>query len=293
MRHLALDLGNVRRNLSTIILLGVATVLIISPPASAKDLNCDKQVCVGSKTLGPSSKAVFVENRRVGPITLSLELSELRNAKALRAGAQTVVVRPSERRVLNEVYAVSPRQPWNYRYHYRWRHGSKDAKHDDQHIYFLPYAPGSTYPMIQGPGGSYSHTGESAYDFSMPLGTKIHAARAGRVIAVRQDSQRGGPSRAFEDEANFVYLLHNDGTIGKYVHLKFGGALVKLGQQVQAGEVLGLSGDTGFASRPHLHFEVCAPIDGKRVRTFNLWFSTKRSKRTFLAKGERYTAKHY
>jgi murein DD-endopeptidase MepM/ murein hydrolase activator NlpD len=122
--------------------------------------------------------------------------------------------------------------------------------------YLLPYATGTRSLCVQGNNGVVSHNGggEFAYDFLMPTGTSIHAAREGVVIAVRDDSDRIASGDAKDN--NYVRVRHSDGTVGSYLHLEEGGALVKVGQTVRQGEVLARSGWTGRAALPHLHFHV-------------------------------------
>ena len=122
--------------------------------------------------------------------------------------------------------------------------------------YVLPYAVGSSHPLLQASCTTETHRGalKYSYDFSMPVGTTVTAARAGVVAEVRadmRDSQRGA------DESNWVRIRHDDGTIGSYVHLTEHGALVSVGDAVSAGQPIGLSGNSGNTSRwPHLHFHV-------------------------------------
>ena len=44
--------------------------------------------------------------------------------------------------------------------------------------------------------------------------------------------------------------------MGLYAHLEEGGAMVRVGQHVRTGQQIGLSGNTGFTTGPHLHFAV-------------------------------------
>ena len=66
----------------------------------------------------------------------------------------------------------------------------------------------------------------------MPEGTPVHAARDGVVVGTKDDSNRGGSSKKYEWDANFVLIRHSDGTLGHYVHLQKGGVTVKVGDTV-------------------------------------------------------------
>jgi murein DD-endopeptidase MepM/ murein hydrolase activator NlpD len=93
-----------------------------------------------------------------------------------------------------------------------------------------------------------------AIDFEMPEGSAVHAAREGLVINVAHRFYRLTP--ASQDEANFVQILHEDGTNAIYAHLQMDSIRVRPGQRVARGEYIANSGNTGFTSGPHLHFAV-------------------------------------
>ncbi len=82
-------------------------------------------------------------------------------------------------------------------------------------------------------------------------------ARDGVVMQVESDFDKAGLNlEKFGGRANFVRILHDDGTMALYAHLQEGGVLVHVGQRVLAGQQIGLSGNTGFTTGPHLHFAV-------------------------------------
>lgn len=114
----------------------------------------------------------------------------------------------------------------------------------------------------QGWGGGFSHRdAENRYgvDFAAPPGTPVRAARPGVVMEVENGFDGGGRDRANDlGRANFVRILHADGTMALYAHLQRGGLRVRVGQRVSTGETIGLVGATGFATGPHLHFAVQA-----------------------------------
>lgn len=114
----------------------------------------------------------------------------------------------------------------------------------------------------QGWGGIYSHSDDQnrhAVDFAAEIGTPVLAARAGTVMEIESDFERAGlDTGQYARSANFVRIVHDDGTMALYAHLKQGGVLVRAGQHVRKAEVIGLSGNTGFTTGPHLHFAVQA-----------------------------------
>ncbi|HEV7215282.1 MAG TPA: NBR1-Ig-like domain-containing protein, partial [Chloroflexota bacterium] len=125
--------------------------------------------------------------------------------------------------------------------------------------YRLPWPGGVSVTCVQGNHGSFSHTGAQAYawDFAMPTGSVIEAARAGVVRYVGLDSNVGGVNwKEDVSQANYIVIDQGDGTSGAYLHLMFHGALVKVGDNVRQGQPIAYSGATGFASGPHLHFQV-------------------------------------
>ena len=181
---------------------------------------------------------------------------------------------------------------FQYRAHYDRTIGSKDAKHDNSYIYRLPYKPGTKQMVSQGYNGKFSHYGQSRYavDFNMKEGTGVYAAREGIVVQTKSDSNRGGANRAYEKDANFITIEHSDKTLATYAHLKKNGVLVKVGEHVKRGELIGYSGKTGFARGPHLHFIVYKAKDGKGRISLPVKFMSAKGIVTNPLKGKSYRA---
>lgn len=94
--------------------------------------------------------------------------------------------------------------------------------------------------------GYHGHRGA---DFAAPAGTPILAAHDGTV---RMAGWYGGDYQA---GGNLVYLSALDGrSESSYQHMNTA-PIVKVGQRVSTGQVLGYVGTTGFSTGPHLHFE--------------------------------------
>lgn len=119
--------------------------------------------------------------------------------------------------------------------------------------YCLPYPPGEQYEVGQSycSEAGWSHNRRYAYDFMMPTGSEVVAARAGTVVELREHF----PDEPSSSE-NVLILRHADDTLGVYIHMQQNGVLVEMGQSVPRGGLLGFSGMSG-TTVPHLHFQVC------------------------------------
>ena len=133
---------------------------------------------------------------------------------------------------------------------------------DSSFIYALPFEEGKSFRVIQGYFTRFTHKERAALDFNMNRGTKITAAREGVVVRVKEDGRKGGFNKKFRSEGNNIVIQHADGTRAGYWHLKHDGAQVNVGDSVKQGQVIALSGKTGFAFVPHLHFLVWTNANG-------------------------------
>jgi len=169
---------------------------------------------------------------------------------------------------------ANPNKRWAFNYNYFWNYGNIEARHDDSVVYQLPYQSGDSYKIIQGFHGAFSHTGddEFALDFGMPEGTPILACRGGTVAHVEQRYTKGGPTDYHRNRVNVIRIRHDDNTIGEYDHLRHQGAVVAAGEVVQAGQLIGYSGNTGFSTGPHLHFVVYRARDGRKRQSYPIRF---------------------
>jgi hypothetical protein len=124
--------------------------------------------------------------------------------------------------------------------------------------FWLPLECGKSAKISQGNFGDFSHQGKAAYafDFAIPVGTPMVAMADGQVLHTYADTMPGDPCydgggpECFP-YANLVVLLHGDGTTTLYKHLSE--VHVDLGAFVPRGEVVGLSGSTGYSTGPHAH----------------------------------------
>ncbi len=120
--------------------------------------------------------------------------------------------------------------------------------------YILPYPVGEEYWVSQSycfsEGG---HSNQLAYDFDLPVGASVLAAREGLVKEVKEDSPDTGRGRGLH---NYVFVEHPDGTVAFYAHLMQDGVAVEPGDWVEPGEFIAYAGNSGLTGGPHLHFGV-------------------------------------
>jgi murein DD-endopeptidase MepM/ murein hydrolase activator NlpD len=123
--------------------------------------------------------------------------------------------------------------------------------------YVLPYPVGCSFRLAQGycnPRGG--HRNQLAYDFDMPIGEPVVAARAGVVRRVRDDLPDTGATPD-PGQHNNILILHDDGTVAFYGHLKQNSVVVRVDQRVVQGQRIAASGNSGNTlGEPHLHFGV-------------------------------------
>jgi len=129
-------------------------------------------------------------------------------------------------------------------------------KDDSSFVYRLPYEKNKTHLLVQGYFSRYTHKNRAALDFKMKKGTKVCAARAGIVIRVKEDGNKGGSKIKYRPYGNVIVIQHEDNSRTGYWHLQYNGALVNVGDSVKQGQIIGLSGRTGYTYFPHLHFIV-------------------------------------
>jgi murein DD-endopeptidase MepM/ murein hydrolase activator NlpD len=159
--------------------------------------------------------------------------------------------------------------------------------------YILPFKPGETYGIHQGNCDIYSHFEDSnqafAYDIIMPIGDEIVAMREGTVVyVVEEHADHLGPGYM-----NVLLINHDDGTQALYAHITQNGALVDVGEQVEQGQVVALSGHSGSVS-PVAHLHVSLRLQSDLSIGLPLTFSNASPTDTvWLVRGNFYTALPY
>ncbi|MBX9914511.1 MAG: peptidoglycan DD-metalloendopeptidase family protein [Pseudomonadaceae bacterium] len=200
-----------------------------------------------------AGETLLVNNDLYAPVEVELRLDRLENAGGVPDKPIRWVLPPRSKIRLVTLAPVDAKKPMHYQAKLRTALGDprlQPALYD----YPLPWR-GGPFKLTQGANGRYSHftpKGRYAMDIAMPEGTPILSARSGMVVSI-ENNQSG---RGNNPSGNFVRILHDDGTMGVYLHLMRGSVVAPVGQRVEVGSVIARSGNTGNSTGAHLHFVV-------------------------------------
>ena len=235
----------------------------------------------------------YAINKAFCPLTMSLEFNEIQNySSEVKLPLKKVLAQSEEQQFLLTLNRKSVKKEAFYAYRYSYTLGDElNPSPDENFAYWFPYEAGTKELVGQGNNGKFSHKGINAIDFNLKKGTKICAAREGVVVMTKGDSNQGCSQPRCQDMSNYVIIYHSDGTFANYGHLKYNGVKVEVGQKVKAGQVIGLSGNTGWSSGPHLHFEIYYKKEGMHY-TVPAKFLIKDQQPAIPKVGKRYVSYH-
>ncbi|MCE2571326.1 M23 family metallopeptidase [Motilimonas eburnea] len=207
---------------------------------------------------GNQSAQIIAVNNYAMPVTLSLSFTQLDNAKLSKPLTELFHLDANSRQAILDVMPAAPGQ-WRFQYQYSFTPGSFNPNYDANYAYQVPFSLTQTTQVSQGFNGAFTHSephSRYAIDIPLPEGTPVLAARAGVVVEVVENNTGAATADFAKTKANVVRLAHDDGSMTVYAHLKTFSSKVRVGQRVNKGQTLALSGNTGFSTGPHLHFAV-------------------------------------
>jgi hypothetical protein len=167
---------------------------------------------------------------------------------------------------LSKVHSPEQNRKW-----YLEHHGKRSKVH-----YSLPFY--GTWFVYQGEHGHHTHKGTQAYAYDFVVldneakqfkgfgvalvdyyafGLPVLAPAEGRVIAVMNFIQDNPPGVVNEihNWGNYVIIQHSETEFTEISHFKYGSLTVNVGDNVKAGQVLGVCGNSGYSPVPHLHIQ--------------------------------------
>ena len=118
---------------------------------------------------------------------------------------------------------------------------------------------------------------ESYYAF----GKEIIAPADGRVVEVERrvkDNEPVGEMNAAQPFGNYVIIDHGNGEYSVIGHMKYESPVVKVGDAVKQGQLVGLCGNSGNSSEPHIHFQVSDTPHLNKVNPYVLGLKTTKTR---------------
>ncbi len=200
-----------------------------------------------------AGETLLLRNDLFAPVEVELRIDQAENVSGAPDRPIRWVLAPRSSMRMATLAPADPSRPMRYKPKLRYAMGDPRLQ-PVLYRYPLPWM-GGPFRLTQGVNGRYSHftpKGRYALDIAMPEGTPIVAARPGVVVKIENDQS----GRGNNPSGNFVRILHDDGTMGVYLHLMRGSVQVREGQQVAIGERIARSGNTGNSTGPHLHFVI-------------------------------------
>jgi murein DD-endopeptidase MepM/ murein hydrolase activator NlpD len=193
-------------------------------------------------------------------VQVAYRVESSRNLDPSAPSSGNLLVPPRSQSFLMWFTPIDAASPVEVSFSYQYLHGHPSARHRPDSVYRLPYALNDAHPVSQAYPDTLTHASDAnrhAVDFEMPVGTAVHAARAGIVVDLADEYFGAGLDLDVDVErANFVRILHDDGTLALYGHLNGLSVRVEPGERVAQGQHIADSGNSGFSSGPHLLFVV-------------------------------------
>ena len=270
-----------------VICTGCATPATDRTAAAADGAQCAFRVCI-REVRASRGVSYLARNDAAVPATVVIRFRQLMNLGPANTLPVTRVVAPGRRVTLASLRVIDRRRRFSAQPTVMIDLGSDSLAHRPAEPYALPFGGAEARRLSSGYGGP-THLAENffSFDFEMPVGTPVLAARGGVVVYVQDGFSDGGLSPDLIERANLLAIGHDDGTIASYGHLSEG-IQVAVGDSVHTGQLLGQSGSTGFSGQPHLHFHVGRRLMGGSGRTIPIEFTVGGSGPVSLEEGAWY-----
>ena len=227
----------------------------------SRPIRVDPKPRLAMRAMGSKSQPSYhFTNNMHGPMEVRVRLVDAANVVSEPALPRNFLLEARQEATLFKLQARDQTKSWEVKIESLAIPGQPGAEHDGAFLYMPPF-PGDQYFYIsQGFHGDATHQSDEAryaVDITMPEGTPILAAREGIVMDVEDDFFGAGVDLSkYANRANVIRILHEDGSMAVYAHLKLDSSRVYPGTAVMTGQQIAESGNTGYSSGPHLHFAI-------------------------------------
>lgn len=202
----------------------------------------------------------YVHNRYNGPVEVEFHLTRSVNIISSPALPARFVVPGLSK---TKTFTLSPSQSeasFSYAYQYSFTFGSPKAVHQPPKPYNPPFPSGNRFRIsrsFKAGVGSASSYNAFAVNILIAKGVPVCAARSGIVMDIVSEVFTKRTSAGnIKGQTELVRVLHDDGTMGIYAHLKSGSLKVNTGMEIKERQVIGEPGISASADMPYLYFAV-------------------------------------
>jgi hypothetical protein len=231
---------------------------------------------------------IYADNPEPCPVSVKIEF-QLENLESSIGKKNICVLPPDSSRILISKLTSVRSGTYSFRISCQKNLGNHLLEDFEKlYPYYLPFQKEKSFVVSQGYFGLSSHHDEHALDFNLPVGTPICAAREGVIVKAVDMHSKHCPREECKAYNNHIIIYHPDGTFAEYAHLQHDGALVEVGDRIKTGQVIGLSGNTGWTTGPHLHFSVFLQKIDRRVTVSTQFKIKDGSETTELMEGNTY-----
>ncbi len=237
----------------------------------------------------------YLDNEDFFPVTIKFsDQISIDNMQILQdLGLTFVVPENSYRYPIKKLVHKDKSKPYHYNSSgYKAYPGNiLNKEYDKSYIYDLPFKRKSSF-ILEKSKHADAKRYNGAVHFDLPTGTTVTAAREGKIILMKMDSNINCNSIDCEKDANYIGILHSDGTIAQYGHLTYNSNLIQLGDKVEKGQSIALSGNTGWSNKPHLYFHCFLPTE-EGPEYFKMQFKIGDGKKSGFLKEKQNYSKNY
>ncbi|MDR0962602.1 MAG: M23 family metallopeptidase [Mediterranea sp.] len=196
------------------------------------------------------------------PYTVTLKFTELKGASSPGTIIRTVHYGNNRLTALRPTRSGSDIE---FRYSYSWRKGDIHKKGDRSYVYLLPLAPGkqtrirqniSLDDFLSNDPVKKEQARAIGISFTTTSGDTIYAARGGLVTDTRDGGASTTAGKQYDANENYIEVFHKDGTFGRYRLFQNNGIFVDPGDNVVAGQPIGIAGAENYENGSFFQFMV-------------------------------------
>lgn len=157
---------------------------------------------------------LYITNNEVAPVSVEFTFESKNMESSVPNSTIKIIPANTKKAFFAKFSPIEKFEPYSFSYKNYYVLGDINISKADEITYWLPYEKDKTESIYQGYNGNFSHQNTYSLDFSHKLNSKVTAARGGKVIFVKTDSDRSCFTKDCAQFNNKIIILHSDQTLG-------------------------------------------------------------------------------